>query len=155
MGTVVWQFSKQHNVASWLICYGTRSDWAHVDAVLPDGRLLGARMDHHPLPGVQIRDPGYANFSHTYRVKMETPYADAFYENLHSQIGKPYDWRAIVGFAMGDRDWDKTDSWFCSELQVWAMMQAGFFPHWLGYPIDRISPRDHLLLFSPWLELSE
>lgn len=34
---------------------------------------------------------------------------------LRQQIGKPYDWTAIIGFVFRS-DWQATDSWFCSEV---------------------------------------
>lgn len=42
---------------------------------------------------------------------------------LRSQIGKPYDWSAIVGF-LAWRDWNEPDSWYCSELAA-AWCRAG------------------------------
>lgn len=146
---VVWQFSTQNDLSGYLIRYGTRSRWTHVDAVLPDGSLLGSTLDG----GVQIRPPTYAKFSETLTTYIETDCADRFYEKLHSQIGKPYDWRAIISFGLGERDWRETDSWFCSELQIWAMEQAGFFDRQLLVQENRLSPRDQLLLFSPWIVL--
>ena len=152
--SIVWQFATESGLASAFIRFGTRCDWSHVDAVMPDGTLLGARIEG----GVQVRSPSYGKFSKLQRYKIETDRSELFYEALKSQIGKPYDWRAIIGFGLGDRDWQETDSWFCSELQVWAMLQAGFFEN-AGFQkelliqTDRISPRDQLLLFSPWLVL--
>lgn len=146
---IVWQFAAGDDFSASLIKFGTRSDWSHVDAVLPDGTLLGARIDG----GVQIRQPGYAPFTKTVRYSVSTPVADHFYEILKTQIGKPYDWRAIIAFGLGNRDWRSQDKWFCSELQIWAAEKANFFSQNLLITVDRLSPRDHLLLFSPWLEL--
>lgn len=147
---ITWQFSTDNDIGSFLIRFGTRSDWSHVDAVLPDGSLLGAL----PQDGVQIRPPNYAPLTASLTVSLDTDCETQFYEILKSQIGKPYDWRAVVSFAFGDRDWQEADSWFCSELQVWAIMQCGFFKAPLLIPTDRISPRDQLLLFSPWFVLN-
>lgn len=146
---LVWQFSTANDLSGLLIRYGTRSEWSHVDAVLPDGTLLGARIEG----GVQIRQPGYAKFTDTMLVAIETPHAARIYDVLLTQVGKSYDWRAIAAFAFGNRDWRDDDSWFCSELQVWAVEQAGFFDRALNIQTDRLSPRDQLLLFSPWIEI--
>jgi hypothetical protein len=146
---VVWQFSTSHDIFGFVVRYGTRSKWSHVDAVLPNGSLLGARF----RDGVQIRPSDYIKFPTSMRVCVETPYADKFYEVLLTQIGKPYDWRAIAAFAFGDRDWRDPDAWFCSELQIWAMEQAGFFHNKPPITADRLSPRDQLLLFSQWIEI--
>jgi hypothetical protein len=117
--------------------------------VLPDGRLLGARA----VGGVAIRNHDYLGNTRTQRVLVRTYLADKIYTNLYSQIGKPYDWRGVVAFGLGDRDWRDNSAWFCSELQVWATEAAGFFKRPLNIPFDRLSPRDQWLLFSPFYDL--
>ena len=114
--------------------------------MLPDGTLLGARSDG----GVQIRQPGYARFTQTHQYSIVTPLADQFYDCLKTQIGKPYDWRAIIAFGFGNRDWRSTDAWFCSELQIWAAETIRFFENPIQITYDRLSPRDQLLLLSPY-----
>ena len=56
------QFSALNDIASEAIKLFERSWCSHVDAILPDGTLLGARADiYGNVPaGVQIRPPGYA-----------------------------------------------------------------------------------------------
>lgn len=34
---------------------------------------------------------------------------------LRAQVGKPYDWTALLSWVVR-RDWQEPDSWFCSEL---------------------------------------
>jgi hypothetical protein len=41
-----------------------------------------------------------------------------------AQLGKPYDWRAILGFLF-NRDRRQDDWWICSELQARALEVAG------------------------------
>jgi hypothetical protein len=125
---------------------------SHVDAVLPDGRLLGARFDKADgVRGVAIRRPNYEKW--IYRAVIELPcdkgVEEAFYAALESQLGKPYDWRAILAFFF-NRDWRARDSWYCSELQAWALEppQSGFFQHPLALTVNRITPGDLLLLTS-------
>jgi uncharacterized protein YycO len=59
---------------------------------------------------------------------------------LHEQLGKRYDFHAIVGFAIGDeRDWRDDTSWFCWELL------AGAIEHGSAYRfenVSRVTPRD-------------
>lgn len=61
---------------------------------------------------------------------------------LESQLGKKYDWRAIVALPFR-RDWHKEKAWICSELVAEAMVHAG-----MSMPMDtnRITPRDLLFL---------
>ena len=76
----------------------------------------------------------------------------AFYAFLKTQIGKPYDHSAILGFAL-DRDWRQSDSWFCSELVAAALEKAGYFSFCLAAPANKITPADLLLALSATAEL--
>ena len=146
------QFVYSGDIGSAIISYfGHGAGWSHVDAVLPDGQLLGARANFiKNIPaGVQIRPPGYMAFARSR--KLEFPFTlDAsarFYDFLKQQVGKPYDTRAIVGFAAG-RNWRDADAWFCSELIAAALEACGFFPYPLASPINKIDPDDLYLAIS-------
>jgi uncharacterized protein YycO len=109
--------------------------YGHVEFVLPDGKLLAS------LPsGVVIRDvPKDDIYAKTYTLDI-----DNGYEYALSQLGKPYDWLAVVGLPF-DRDWQDDNSWFCSELCLTSLVKAGFpkSPN-LEY---KVSPHDlHKLL---------
>lgn len=43
---------------------------------------------------------------------------------LREQVGRPYDWTAIIGFMLF-RDWSYDDRWYCSELAATAMLRGG------------------------------
>ena len=143
MGTVTVQFSFCDDPASWLIRQYDHGQWSHVDAVLADGSLLGSRSDEvgGKPSGVQIRPAGYINFNGT--KKLLIPCADevetVFYSVWMSQIGKPYDRTAIMGFVF-ERDWRQTDAWFCSEGITWSAEQAKLFPYMLAMPSSKVTP---------------
>lgn len=140
------QFSTESGIESELIRTFGHGWCSHVDAVLPDNTLLGARADG----GVQIRQPGYKNFTRTQIVSI--PIDDKpFLEFLHAQVGKPYDMTAIFAFAV-DRDWREDDSWFCSELQA-AALEKVWFQHKLSTVVNRITPPDLLLVLSVTLDI--
>ena len=143
---IILQFVSGDDPGSELIKVFSRGWPSHVDAVLEDGTLLGARLD-----GVKIRPPNYEPFAKVERIGLVCPKAeeDAFYAFLHAQIGKPYDKLAIAAFAV-QRDWRQEDSWFCSELIARALEVCGFFPEPLADPANEITPRDLLLCVSPW-----
>lgn len=126
---------------------------SHVDVVLGDGTLLGARSDAigGKPPGVQIRPPNYEPFARKQSVSLSaTPAQETDFLNfLQAQIGKPYDHTAIVAFAF-HRDWRELDSWFCSELAAAALEACGWFPKPLANTVNEITPRDLLLAVSPW-----
>lgn len=153
MGVVRFQFSRQAGWSSGLIAYYGHSWPSHVDVVLASG-LLGARSDSvgDKPPGVQLRPFHYAAWTHAEVVTLAVadPVAARFEAVLLRQIGKPYDWRAILAFAFA-RDWRETDSWFCSELAAWACEQSGVFPQPLDERVNKITPPDLRLVLSPWV----
>lgn len=132
------QFTAQHSPTSWLIRKFTWSDYSHVDFVLPNGQLLGASSNG----GVAIRPAG--RYSAKDRFVVDAP--ASVLDIAASQLGKPYDWPAILGMATR-HNWQNDQAWFCSELVFWAFKQA--HSPLLNAPKHRITPRD--LLLSPHL----
>jgi hypothetical protein len=136
------QFVAERALGSAAIGWFSAGHLSHVDAVLPDGLLFGARSDRvggRPS-GTWARPPGYLRFSR--RVVATLPASEeqhalwrAF---LAAQTGKPYDWRALWGFVF-NRDWRQEDSWICSELQARALEVAGLVPP-LYLAANKITP---------------
>jgi len=146
------QFVAGKGISSDLIEWYGAGCVSHVDAVLDDGSLLGARSDviGGKPAGVQIRPPGYEAFSLVIPVVLpvELPAMTAeFYRLLRAEIGKPYDETAILAFFTG-RDWRAPDSWFCSELQATMLEQCGWFPTPLSTPANKLTPAGLLLALS-------
>jgi hypothetical protein len=145
------QFAAEDGWPSRLIEFYGHGAFSHVDAVLPDGNLLGARL----MGGVAIRKDGYAHFARTRRIDLDalaTPaQAEAFYAFLTRQVGKPYDSWAIAGFVSG-RDWRADDKWFCSELAAAALEAAGIIRRLLT-PANKLTPPDLLLVLSALTDL--
>lgn len=132
------------SATGFLIRRFTWSDWSHVDVCF-DGGLLGAQMD-----GVKIRDLNYEPKAKTLFLSTGILTEDQeklFRQFLLDQLGKPYDFGAIAGFAI-HRDWRDRSKWFCSELTAAAFEAAGA-PLLRADNVDRISPRD--LTLSPYL----
>lgn len=124
---------------------------SHVDTVMPDGRLLGARNDKigNVPAGVQLRDPSYTGTEAVLRINIAMP-GDMMQDYLNfitEQLGKPYDKLGIVSFFLG-RNWDDLDSWFCSELVAAGLVKCGYFKYPLATPSNKITPPDLLLLLS-------
>jgi hypothetical protein len=142
------QFVLGHGLSSRAIAWFSAGHFSHVDAVMRDGSLIGARSDWiEPLDGTAAIPPGVqrrpANYEHwKERVVMTLP-CDELQEqsfiafNL-SQIGKPYDSTAIWGFVAG-RDWRQQDSWFCSELQMAAIESTDLWVP-LYTPRNKVTP---------------
>lgn len=155
MGAIVLQFVGSRSMVSRLIQWYDHGKYSHVDAVLPDGSLLGARNDAiGDVPaGVQIRPADYVRGDLLLRVELPAPdpTVKAFYDFMHLQVGKPYDQSAIAAFASG-RNWTSTDSWFCSELCAAALEKSGYL-HMLSAPVNKIAPDDLLLICSAMVAL--
>jgi len=136
------QFVLGMGLSSSAIAWFSAGHFSHVDAILPGGRLLGARSDRvgHRPPGVQIRPAGYEPWKERVVMTLSvTPNREkSFLGFLHTQIGKPYDSTAILGFAAG-RNWRDPKDWFCSELQAAALEAAGVVPA-LYSPVNKITP---------------
>jgi hypothetical protein len=144
MGAITLQFVTSRDPESWAIRTFQRGWCSHVDSVMDDGRLLGARLDG----GVAIRPPNYEKFTRVERVVISVPYYKerAYWDFLKAQVGKPYDKLAIVAFAV-NRDWRETDAWFCDEL-VAAGIEHAEVVRKLAPMVNRLDVRDLYLVVS-------
>jgi hypothetical protein len=150
------QFSRGPDFSSDLIMWFSHasiaSGFSHVDTVMPDGSLLGARSDSigGKPPGVQIRPANYLGTEPVFRVDIEMANeleSSAYYDFVKSQIGKPYDMEGIAGFIT-DRDWRDPSSWFCSELVTAGLERCQYFPYALAAPLNKVTPVDLLRFLS-------
>jgi hypothetical protein len=111
-------------IAWWGSGYG---GYSHVDSVLKDGSLIGARSDNpggHGR-GVRRRPPNYEKWKRVYRIAL--PCTDQQYNDwetyLISQVGDAYDEADIVGLLIG-RKLSATGHWICSRLAYKALQVA-------------------------------
>jgi uncharacterized protein YycO len=145
------QFVRGTDLGARLIrWFGGGPSYSHVDIVMPDGELLGARSDTvgDIPPGVRIRPAAYIQSEIFLRVSIPAN-ADQeryFYAFLNEQIGKPYDKVSIFSFLTG-RNWRDESAWFCSELAAAALEQAGLLkvPQ---LPVNKITPATLLVIVS-------
>ena len=126
---------------SFLIRFNTRCQYSHIGFVntTPENTIY---LSSHLQGGVKIRTPQEEHMSdHLY---VTAPKIEQAYEWALTQVGKPYDYTAIFGLAL-DRNWRKTDSWFCSELVSAAFEYAGSTLLNPLIEVWRVTPRDILL----------
>jgi hypothetical protein len=118
---IVAQFSTDNDLESHAIRWATNGQFSHVDLVLPDG-LLGARAKG----GVRLRPFDYKKFTARSRVACEVPYEDVAIKFARMQIGKPYNFKAILDMvAHRERSFTLDQpSWYCDEF-VYAIALVG------------------------------
>ena len=151
MATIGLQFVLGSGVSSRLIAwYGNGyGGFSHVDGILSDGRLLGARSDSvggQPA-GVHIRPPGYETWLKRTQVTFDATdqeYSD-WEASLRAKIGTPYDTATILGFVTGNPDHDD-GHWICSALQINALQHIKRVPFPLPMPAHQITPNSLLLI---------
>src|ERR1700676_2167843 len=145
MAQIALQFVLGASIPSRLIAwYGSGyGGYSHVDGILSDGRLLGARSDSvgGQPPGTHIRP---ANYEKWLKCDVMTFAAtDAEYAeweaSLRAKTGTPYDTGSIIGFITG-RDKHEAGHWICSALQVNALQHIKRIPFPLPDPAHQITP---------------
>ena len=120
----------------------TWSKWSHA-AVLDGDTVIEAGIN-----GVVETPLADIVSSHTETIVIDFPSVDSdkAIAAARSQIGKPYDYTAILGLLV-HRNWQEQDSWFCSELVAWSAEQAGT-PLFRTDSVNRVTPQ-HLWMVSP------
>jgi hypothetical protein len=142
---------------SGLIRRACHSRFSHVDIVLPGEGLLGVSGEDKSVNdpgGVRIRPFEPWPYNIVREVEIKTDKTNAIIAAARSQIGKPFDDKALYAFfnPYGEpRDWRELDKWFCSELVIWACESSGLFPYTLCVPMNMINPNDTMLLLNPFM----
>lgn len=155
MASVTLRFVTDGDIVSAAIRGGEMGFWAsHVEALTPDGKLLGA----HYAGGVQARTRDYDAGQWKRQLFVVLPATDdqarAFYAFLASQVGKPYDMTAIGEMALGvvtgeAPNWAQSPSWICSALQTAALLTSGIMKS-APASVRLATPRD-VLVGCAWL----
>jgi hypothetical protein len=113
-------FSRNHSLPSLFLRAALWSPWSHV-ALVAGETVIEASSIH----GVRERPLADFMADATKVAIIELPGdADRAIAAARSQIGKPYDWRGILGIGFRRR-WQDQDAWSCSELVAWAIEQSG------------------------------
>lgn len=118
------------------------SGFSHVDAVLDDGSLVGARYDDvgGKPPGVQRRPAGYEKWKR--RVVVTFPHTEAIYpmweKGLLARVGAPYDPFDIIGLILGI-PLSSPGHWICSACQSDELQSVMLLPS-LPIPPQQITP---------------
>jgi len=130
-------FCRSRTPISWLIRQFTWSDWSHCVLVAPDGvSTVEARWPRVTRSTVEAvrKDNGIVAM-----VDLPCPYPDTAFNWACTQVGKPYDLRAIFGFIL-HREWRDDSRWFCSEF-VAAAFDAAASPLLRPIALNRVTPQ--------------
>lgn len=127
------------NLGSLFLRVVLMSRWSHVavldeeTGVVYDATITGKGCRAHAWAGFQKRYPTL-ELRHT--EVLDLPRARAW---LAEQLGKPYDWRALIGFAFR-RAWQDGRAWFCSEHAAAFVNQFDSDGPWFNAAAGRITP---------------
>lgn len=142
--TIKLQFVASPTPQDHLIQLYSRGWPSHVDAIMDDGRLLGARLEG----GVAIRPADYKTFTMKKIVEIQGANDQAFIHFLKAQLGCAYDWRAILAFADPGPSTGDEKRWFCSELIAAGLQYAGWLSPQMFEGPANLTPRDLLFLVT-------
>lgn len=142
-----------------LIEWRTRSRWSHIEACYPPETYPTLHFNPYLTFGAQLKggvkyrwtaDSCYDGVSdiEAWNIPCSQEQHDIFWKFLNDQDGKPYDWRAIFAFELGERDWTTPDSWICSELQAAALKISGIWNPKGDVHIQRIDPNILYLIMT-------
>jgi uncharacterized protein YycO len=119
---------RSRSLGSVLIRARLWENWSHAAVLLQNGDIIDATFKAGGVRRRKLDDVlKHASDFRIITLPIPDPVAAASF--LHAQIGKPYDWRAILGWATSDREWADDSAWFCFEL-VAAAAQAGGLHAW-------------------------
>jgi uncharacterized protein YycO len=148
------QFVATNTLPSEIITFyedPNRKTFSHVDFLMADGNLLGARASKiGKIPaGVQIRPPNYELFIKRFIVDIPATEQvnDQFLSFMVSKIGSPYDHKAIFGFALPGY-WHEKGAFICSALISAALKDCKIFCSPLFKDDWEIDPDQLLLILS-------
>ena len=133
------------------IAYVSFGHLSHAEAMRDDGMVWGARDDAigGKPPGVQLRPNDYAQFKYqiVYTIPTTELQEESFWAWWESQEGKPYDSKAIFGFAF-DRNWHQPGWWICSAALNNSLQSIDLIAWDLYLPPNKITPVMSAVLVS-------
>jgi len=135
---IVFMYDKWSFV-SWAIRKFTRSEFSHV-AIMDEHDVYEASQTANEVikySAGYIYKPG--RVIKVIDIKSDFNQTMAMRTAVLEELGKPYDYMAIVGFLV-DRYWQDDRKWFCSEFTAYVLMKGGVKLN-LGL-LGRITPGD-------------
>jgi hypothetical protein len=144
--SIVLRFVRHDDAISSAILLRTGGDFAHVEAVTPAGKYLGAFGNGYAdIPaGVSERPRDYDNGRFVKQrfmlLEASSDMSTNFYRSMHAAIGLPYDWGGAGAFLYVDAHED--NHVLCSSFITLELRGCAYFPAPLSLRAHLISPRD-------------
>jgi uncharacterized protein YycO len=113
-------FSNTRSIASYTVRFATWGEFGHV-GIYQDGMIIEANS----TIGKVVHRPFCPEEYSKYIIRTYDVPGELIWSLASQQVGKPYDWSAIYGFAFR-RNWQSEDKWFCSELVEWCALKSGY-----------------------------
>jgi uncharacterized protein YycO len=117
-------FSRAHSLSSLLIRFVTWGRWSHVSIIEDGANVIDSTFLHGGVRRRPLLDVVAAS-SHFEVVDLALPDEAAAIAWARSQIGKPYDWSAVLGILFRVGSWSDPSRWFCSEFAESAVLAGG------------------------------
>lgn len=123
--------------------------YSHVDAVMPDGALAGARSDvvGNKPAGFQIRPAKYASWKRCTRVSIpcNADKRQRWLDLIEQKVGAAYDKADIVGLVIGRR-LETNGAWICSAAQTDLLQAIALLPTPFPFIKQQITPNTLLAM---------
>lgn len=130
-------FCKSNDVGGLLIRLVTFSRWNHV--AIEVGNVVYEAVAAGGVRRMPCRSfPGLWDKTESVSISVKRP--DQMMAFLNSQVGKPYDWMALIALPFRTT-WQSPHKWFCSELVAKALSVSGA-EITRRVPAARVTPRD-------------
>jgi uncharacterized protein YycO len=113
-------FADSDSVGSKLIRAVTGGDWSHCGILSRDGsRVVDSLMSAGGVTEYSIER--LHRFFPRVRIVTLPTVPDWAYELAKAEIGKPYDYAALLSWLLPFRNWEDRRKWYCSELVAYAI----------------------------------
>jgi len=147
------QLSFNNTFAGRIVRKLTNSRFFHVDVILPNefhpfNSNIKYLIGSLPFNGVSIHFKNYC-LEETYSLEVSKKQYEIFFNELEKQLGSRYDYLGVLTYLPAKyfmREWDKENSWFCSELIAYCLMKANI--HVSQENSNRVTPEDLRKLFQ-------
>jgi uncharacterized protein YycO len=115
-------FTRRHHIGSVVLRAWMHSRFSHCALLDPKTGTVIEAVPH----GVQERKLKELidQASHHEFVKIPCRNTEQVLAVARGQLGKPYDWKAILGFWFR-RSWNQDNAFICSEFVAWCLATVG------------------------------